>query len=235
MKRAIFVIFFLNLLYFTFCDETSDHKSLGNRWYSSQTFFVTHTLETGMSGSKDFLTEYFLFSYSFKSKNRHTFTIRNYHIGYAPGLFTANLHFFNFAFMVGFEYLYKIFSSTEGLFLFTDIGGSNGGVAINSGVGVGSRTKTGFEINFTFLQNILFLSRIEFYFLVFNFLVLRGKMGFDLKYRNTDIEIFTFLIGGYIGFSVRQYFKIEIGGGVTVNDYAYYSGFGSVIIGINIF
>ena len=82
-------------------------------------FFVTHTLETGMSSSKDFLTEYFLFSYSFKSKNRHTFTIRNYHIGYAR-TFYCQFALFNFAFMVGLS-IYIRFLNLQRDFFFLPI------------------------------------------------------------------------------------------------------------------
>ena len=229
------VLFFLFIVTFSaLSDQTDDKRIIGNKWYSNHTFYSLHNFEFGVSGSKDFFTEYLLSSYKFKSRNRHAFSIRAYHIGFAPGIFSNNMKSFNFAVMGGFEYLYKIFSKDEGIFMFFDIGGCNNGFALNTGVGVGSRTKNGFEINFSFLQNVMFFSRIDFYFLVFDFLILKGKLGFDLKYYNLNIEMFTFLAGAFIGFSVKEYFRIELGGGLTVNDYAYYSGFGSFSLAVKV-
>jgi len=234
VKNILIIFFIFFNLFFLIGDETSDKKTIGNKWFSPQSFFILHTAEAGVSGSKDYFTEYFSFIYTFKSKNRHSFSIRNYHIGYGPGLFSGNLKYFNFAFMVGFEYLYKIFGYDEGIFMFMDVGACNNGFAINTGLGIGSRSKNGFEFNISFLQNVMLFSRMDFYFLVFNFLTLRGKIRFDFKYNNMNIEIFTFLFGGYFGFSVKEYFRIEFGGGLTVNDYAYYSGCGSIILGLKI-
>ncbi|HPO48865.1 MAG TPA: hypothetical protein PLO89_00930 [Spirochaetota bacterium] len=227
MKKCFFLFLLFFVAFFSFSDESEDKREIGSKFYSGNSFYASHSFEFGVSGSKDFFTEYFLFSYRFKSRNKHSFTIRTYHIGYAPGIFSNNFSNFNFAVMGGFEYLFKIFSKDEGLFLFFDAGGCNNGFAFNAGIGIGSRVRNGFEINFCFLQNVMFFSRLDFYFLVFDFLILKGKLGFDLKYYNYNIELFTFLVGMFIGFSVKEYFRIELGGGLTINDYAYYSGFGS--------
>lgn len=234
MKKIIITIFLFLTIFQINSDETSDNKSIGNKWYSKHSFYIQHTFEFGVSGSKDYFTEYFLFCYNFKSKSRHAFSIRGLHIGYAPGIFSNNLDYFNFAVMAGFEYFYKIFSNTEGLFLFTDLGGCNNGFAVNTGIGIGSRTRNGFELSLAFLQNTLLFSRLDFYFLLFKFFVLRGKIGFDLKYHDTAIELFTFIVGLYVGFSVKEYFRIDLGGGLTANDYAYYSGFGSFSISFKV-
>ena len=44
----------------------------------------------GVSGSKDFIWEQALFSYRFKSSNRHAFTIRTHHIGMTTGNLTGH-------------------------------------------------------------------------------------------------------------------------------------------------
>jgi hypothetical protein len=203
---------------------------LGNKWYSSQSFYVFQGMEFGVSGAKDFLSENFLFSYTFRSKNRHSFSIRNYHLGSVTGILTNSFEYFNFAIMAGFEYMFKIFSATEGFFVFTDTGGCNRGVAINAGLGLGSRVKDGFEMSFTFLQDVGFFSRIDFYFLFFDAFIVRGRLGIDMHYRGEEIRLFTFLNGAFLGFSVKNYFRFELGGGFTVNDNSMFNGFGSAVI-----
>ena len=228
MKKIILLFLLLNFSFFSYClvDQSAD-VSIGNKYYSKQSFYISHTFEFGVSGVKDYFSEYFLFSYSFKSKNLHRFSIRNFHLGYTNGLFSNKFKFFNFAIMAGFEYCYKIFSNTDGFYVFFDAGGCNNGFAFNTGLGVGSRTDTGFELNLTYLYNVGFFSRMDFYFLIAKVFIIRGKIGLDLTHYNLKIELFTFIAGLYIGFSIKKYFRLEAGGGLTINDYAYYSGFGS--------
>jgi hypothetical protein len=231
-KKIIFMLFFISLpIFFIHPVELPfQDQTLGNKWYSSQSFYVLQGFEFGVSGSKDFLSETFLFSYAFRSKNRHSFSIRNYHIGNTTGILTNSFEYFNFAVMAGFEYMYKLFTNTDGLFVFTDIGGCDRGVALNAGIGLGNRVKDGFEMDFTFLQNTAFFSRIEFYFLFFDAFIVRGELGIDLKYRDTDIRLFTFLNGIYLGFSISNYFRLELGGGFTVNDNMIFNGYGGAVI-----
>jgi hypothetical protein len=231
MKKIIlFTLLLVNLNLYSQNTNIITINDFGNKWFSNHNFFIQNTLEMGMSGSKDILSENMLFSYRFLSKNRHAFSIRNYHIGYAPGIFTNNFTYFNFGVLAGFEYMFKIFSNTEGVFFYTDIGGCQNGIAVNAGFGLGSRVKDGIDINFTYLQNVGFFSRLDFNFLIVKYLILHGKFGIDLKYSDNVIDIFTFFTGAYIGFSINNYFRLELGGGLTINDYAKYSGFGGIII-----
>jgi len=222
-------------------DQTDDIKEkkyiFGNKWYSRQNFYIMNSCEMGLSGTKDFISESFLFKYRFRSKNNHAFAIRLFHHGFAPGVFSGNFTYFNFAVMGGFEYLYKIFSATEGFFLWSDLGGTNKGVATGLGIGLGDRNKNGVELYINYMHNLAVISRLDFYFLFADIFVLRGKLGIDLKFTEgmSDIDIFTFLNGLYIGVFVKQIFRIELGGGFTVNQYGYFSGFGGAILIFNIY
>jgi hypothetical protein len=51
-----------------------------------------------------------------------------------------------------------------------------------------------------------------------------------MYYRDLDIRLFTFLNGVYLGFSIKNYFRFELGGGFTVNDNNIFNGFGSAVI-----
>jgi hypothetical protein len=233
MKKYIYFVLFYSIILsntISALDVTDDYTGIGNQWYTPHTFYIQQGMELGVSGSKDFLSETFLFEYTVQSKIRHSFSIRNYHLGYTSGILTKSFDYFNFAVMAGFEYCFKAFDSKNGLFVFTDIGGCNQGFAINAGVGIGNRVLDGFEMNFMFLQNVGFFSRMDFYFLLFNVLILHGKTGIDMRYHETDILLFTFLSGFYIGFSIQNYFRFELGGGFTINDNNIFNGFGGAVI-----
>jgi len=215
-------------------DQTSD-TTIGNKWYSRHNFYFFSTLEIGISGSKDYIGEYALYKYKFKSKTRHAFGLRLFHSGFTTGAFTGNFNFYNFCFLTGFEYFYKIFSKNEGFFIWTDIGGCNNGFAAGFGLGLGSRVKNGAEIWVVYLYNVGVFSRLEFNFLLFNILTLRGKLGIDFKYYDLNMELFTFLSGAYIGLFIKNVFRIELGGGFTINEYSRFGGFGSISLTLNIF
>ena len=132
--------------------------------------------------------------------------------------------------MVGFEYMYKIFSHNEGIFFIIDIGGSNSGFALYSAIGVGNRLKTFIELNFTFFINSMILSSLVFNILIFDFFSIMGIIGIDATFKESRwiSDIFSFKTGGFICFSVKSNFKIEIGGGITLNDYYALRGFGKL-------
>ncbi len=225
---TLFSVFGLNA-----SDETSDKiekKKFGNPIYSKQNFYIKTEFEMGVVGVSDFITENALFQYRFLSKNKHAFSIRVNHIGFTSGALSNNPHIFSFAVMGGFEYMFKVFSNTSGLFLYIDVGGSNSGVAFNTGIGLGSRVADSIELNFSYLHDNLITSRLEFQFLLVKYLILKGKFGISYKYTYPNNEIFVFLGGLYIGFSVKNYFRLEVGGGFTLNDYSYISGFGGASI-----
>ena len=216
-------------------DPTSDENTaLGNKWFSRNNIFLNQTADAGLSGSKDFFEESFLFSYRFRSKTRHAFSLRLFHLGYSPGIFSSNFTFYNFGIMAGFEYFYKLFDNLTGVFLWSDFGACNGGFTFSTGFGLGSRVKNGLELWGAYLHNTGIFSRLEFYFLVLKILTLRGKIGIDYKHTNFNLEVFTFLGGFYIGFFIKNIFRIEAGGGFTINEFSYFSGFGGISISFNL-
>ena len=218
----------------TYSDRTDDLFEI-NEWYTKGNVFILQTGEYGISSNNDFLSENFLFKYRFKSKTRYAFSLRAYHIGYTIGLFNHTFKFFNFGFFVGYEYFYKIFSNLEGLFFWTDFGICNRGVAFNTGIGIGSRVKNGFELNFTYLHNVGFFNRLEFYFLLAKIFTIRGMLGLDIKHNDfIYIEKYTFLTGSYIGFLIKNIFRFEIGGGIALDEFSNFGGFGSISIAINL-
>lgn len=231
--NELYIIIDLNAPKDSSDDSSSDvinnqnvETTFGNKWFSSQQIYFSNFFRGGMSGSKDFLFENFLFKYSFKSKNKHKFSIRIYHLGYSLGVFSGHFSFFNFNILAGFEYLYKIFNNDAGFFSWADIGGCNGGFSFYTGIGVGSPTKNGFTLSVSFLQNTLVLSNLNFYFLFFDIMTLHGIIGLTTRYSNNYVETFYFKAGLSIGIFVKNKFKLEIGGGFTVNEYSYFNGFG---------
>jgi len=126
-------------------NDATDDLTLGNKWYSKKKFFINNSTDLGLSGSKEYLDEYFLFKFSLKSRSRHAFSIRTNHIGFTKGLFSGHFDFYDFGIMGGFEYLYKIFNNNSGVFIWTDIGACQKGPAFNLGIGVGSDSENGFN------------------------------------------------------------------------------------------
>jgi len=211
-------------------EKIIEEESFGNRFYSRHNFYIKTELEMGVVGTSDFITENVFFQYRLVSKNKHAFSVRVNHIGFTSGALSNNPHIFSFAIFGGFEYMFKIFSNTSGLFLYFDLGGSNKGIAFNTGVGLGSRLADAIELNFSYLHDNLITSRLDFQFLIVKYLILKGRFGISYKYTYPNDELFIFLGGLYIGFSIKGYFRLEAGGGFTLNEYSYASGFGGVSI-----
>lgn len=227
--QFFFILFFIFLNYFAFSnsDETKISSiELGNKWYSKQIFNLSIFFESGFSGTKDYLKENFLFKYSFKSQNHHQFSIRFFHTGYSTGIYSNNFVFYNFSILSGFEYLFKIFNNLSGIYLWIDIGGCDKGVAFNTGIGIGDQYKTFIHFELNFMQEISLFSLLSFNFLIFDFFNIGGKIGIDLGYSDSIITFFNFKNGIFIGVTIKNVFKIEIGGGFTINDYFFFSGFG---------
>ena len=220
----------------SYIDQSDDVPTL-NEWYSKGNVFVMQSAKYGVLVNKnDFLSESFLFKYRFRSKSRHAFSLRVFHIGYTIDLLNGIFDFFNFGFFTGFEYLYKIFSNQSGIFVWTDFGACNRGPALNFGLGIGDRIKNGIEFEFTYLHNIAFLTKIEFYFLIIKVLTIRGILGVDIKHKDFNyIEQYAFLTGAYIGFLIKNIFRVEFGGGVTLDEFSNFGGFGSISFALNFF
>ncbi|MBN2545340.1 MAG: hypothetical protein JXB50_06055 [Spirochaetes bacterium] len=214
--------------------DTSDDLTFGNKWYSKNTFLIKNSTDTGFSGSKDYLNEYFLTKFKFKSRNKHAFSIKIDHIGFTKGLYSNNFEFYDFGIMGGFEYLYKIFNNISGIFFWTAIGACQKGPAFNLGIGIGSDSENSFQLNFSYLHNVLLLSKMEFYFLILKFITFKGKLGIIIHLNDFAIDFFNFFNGFYFGFFIKKVFKIELGGGFTFNDYGYFSGFGGIDLLIRI-
>lgn len=215
-----------------FSDTTND-VTFGNKWYSRQNLYLSNSLDMGFTGTRDYLTELFFSRYTFRSKIKHAFALRSFHIGFAPGTFSNHFTIYHFNVLIGFEYLYKIFSNKAGLFLWMDVGASNRGFAFNLGLGIGERTANGLEFWVSYLADNALFSRLEFYFLIKKLLILRGKLGVDMTFRKSKFDMFTFLNGFFIGVFIKKVFKIELGGGFTFNDRNFLNGFGGVNIAFN--
>lgn len=240
MKRlAILITFILFPFLNIYCEEGNTNISkqneatdditkngLGNVWYQSRAFIIKNSIELGYSGSKDYLLENFTFKYRFASKIRHSFSIRATHIGFALGLLSKNFNFYEFGIGAGFEYLYKIFNNNSGIFLFTDTGGSYRGPYFTIGGGVGSQETTGFLISFSYLTGTALFSETDFYFLFLKTVSLRGKLGLDIYFKNGKITFFNFSNGFYIGFFIKNIFKLDLGGGFTFNEFGFLAGYG---------
>jgi hypothetical protein len=208
-------------------DVSSDY-SIGNRWYLGRKVTVSHDLEMGVSGSKDFILQRFMLHYRFVSRDRHAFAIRTHHLGFAPGAFSGNLTFYNFSVMAGFEYLFKAFSNADGLYFWIDAGGSNGGFAFQVGAGLGSRFKDGIELSVAWLQDVGVFSNLDFFFLIQDAFVLRGKIGINaqMPVDMSRLDFFSFNGSLWVGGQFRKAFRLLVGGGFTVNEYSFFNGFG---------
>ncbi len=212
-------------------DVTSDEKTFGNKWYSGQTFVLRTNIEMGASGVKDYLIENSLFSYRFKSRNQHAFTIRLNHFGVSTGCFSGKAKVFNFSVMLGFEYLYKIFSNESGIFVLSDFGGGASGFCMYAAFGLGSHAGTNFTIDFNYMMNKVIMSALTFTVEIVKFFAIKGLIGVDSTYINDNrLDLFSFKAGAFFLFAARPIFACDFGGGITLNDYYAVSGFGAFSI-----
>lgn len=204
-------------------------QTFGNQWYSRQQFCLDTSFRMGVSGSKDFIYERALFSYRFKSSNRHCFTIRTHHIGMTTGNLTGHGQGFDWSLMLGFEYLVKIFSKDSGFFILTDIGSGNSFFSLYAAVGVGSHEHTYIQMDCTYMLLRMVLSEIKFNVEVVRFFSILGTLGLDTTfYGDGSIDLFCFRTGLFFGFAARPVFTAAFGGGITLNDYYAVGGFGEL-------
>ena len=201
--------------------------TFGNKWYSRQQFCIDTSFRMGVSGSKDFIWEQVLFSYRFKSSNRHTFTIRTHHIGMTIGNLTGHGQGFDWAVMLGFEYLIKIFSNDSGFFVLTDVGSGNHFFTLYGALGIGSHEHSYIQMDVTYMLQRMILSEIKFNVEVLKFFSILGTLGFDTIFlKSGKIDMLCFRTGFFFGFAARPMFAAAFGGGVTINDYYAVGGFG---------
>lgn len=232
-KTNFFLIAVLLLLAnceFIFAEESSSPElTFGNKWHSRQQFCIDSGFRMGVCGSKDFIWEQVLFSYRFKSSNRHCFTIRTHHIGMTTGNLTGNGQGFDWTVMLGFEYLIKIFSKDSGFFILTDIGSGNRFFSLYAALGVGSHEHTYIQMDVTYMLLRMVLSEIKFNIEVLKFFSIMGTLGIDTTlFDSGKIDLFCFRTGFFFGFAARPVFTAAFGGGITVNDYYAVGGFGEL-------
>ena len=146
----------------------------------------------GVTGVRDFIKEDLSYNFRFKSTTKHAFTLRFNHLGFTLGVLNRSFKDFKFGFLTGFEYFYKLLSSTDGIFIYTDTGMSNNGPAFSFGLGLGNRMNNGFDINFTYLYNNALFSMVSFYFLIAKVFTINGKIGINLLHTNAILDYFTF-------------------------------------------
>ncbi|MCG8572599.1 MAG: hypothetical protein MJB14_20900 [Spirochaetes bacterium] len=226
----LFTLIVINVVH---CAEGEETAYLGNPLFSRKNIYLYQSAVGGLSGPVDYFAESTLLKFRFASKTRHAFAIRLNHYGYGPYLFTGQIEKFHFAVLLGFEYLYKIFSPISGVFLYLDAGICNLGFALSTGFGIGDRFFNGFTVNFTYLYHSCFFSVLDFYFTIVKYLSLRGKIGLDIKFSSDQLELFNFYTGIYPGITIKRFVKIEIGGGVTFNDNYVFRGYGGINLVLN--
>ena len=235
-QKCILFLILLHMILPVVGAAANRHENIpGNPDYSRQNIFIFQQFRTGYYGAKDHLYEDFLAAYRFKSENTHAFSIMAYHIGFGAGLYSRNLDKFHAAGLLGFEYLYKVFNSQSGVFIFTDIGICNLGFALNTGAGIGDRYNNGFILQFTYLLHTNFFTVLDFHMVVLKYLALRIEMGFDLEFSDTGILLFGFYNGIFPGIAINKTGKIELGGGFTMDDnyiFRWYAG-ANIVLYIN--
>ncbi len=233
-KIFLFIIFSASVCYIS-ADDLSEDYSIGDKFYSRQNFYISSSFETGLSGTKDYLSEQALFIYKFRSPGKFQFGIRTNHVGFASGAYSGRNSGFNFLFAIGFEFLYKIFNNTDGLLLSTDMGWSNKGYAFFFSIGLGSRMRSYIELNFLFGVNLALTSNLNFSVIIYKILSLKGVIGVDITYKNNwEIDVFLLKFGLFIPLTIREIFRIEIGGGLTLNDYYIPRGYGGITLFLSI-
>ena len=225
----VLVVLFVNCEFILADTQQDAELTFGNKWHSRQQFCIDTTFRMGVSGSKDFIYERALFSYRFKSSNRHAFTIRTHHIGMTTGNMTGHGQGFDWAIMLGFEYLVKIFSNDSGFFILTDIGSGNRFFSLYATVGLGSHDHSYIQMDVTYMLQRMVLSEIKFNVEVVRFFSILGTLGLDTTfYRSGSIDLFCLRTGLFFGFAARPVFTAAFGGGVTLNDYYAVGGFGEL-------
>lgn len=234
LSKTNFFLFAALLIFadceFIFADaDQSPELTFGNKRYSRQQFCIDTGFRMGVSGSKDFIREYALFSYRFRSSNRHAFAIRTHHIGMTTGCLTGHGQGYDWTVMLGFEYLVKIFSNDSGFFVLTDVGSGNRFFAFYAALGVGSREHSYMLMDVTYMLRRMVLSEIKFNIEVLKFFSILGTLGVDVTFfDNAATDLFCFRTGIFFGFAARPVFAASFGGGVTVNDYYAVGGFGEL-------
>ncbi|HNZ26787.1 MAG TPA: hypothetical protein PLG34_10020 [Spirochaetota bacterium] len=234
--KKIFVIIILSAsVSYISADDLSEDYSIGDKFYSRQNFYISSSFETGLSGTKDYLSEKTLFIYKFRSLGKFQFGIRTNHVGFAVGAYSGRNYGFNFLFAVGFEFLYKVFNNRDGLLISTDMGWSNKGYAFFFSIGLGSRMRNYIELNFLFGVNLAVMSNLNFSVVIYKILSLKGVIGVDIFYKNNwQIDVFLLKFGLFLPLTIREIFRIEFGGGLTLNDYYIPRGYGGITLSFSI-
>lgn len=234
-KKIFILIFFFSSFCYISADNLSEDYSIGDKFYSKQNFYVSTSFETGLSGTKDYLSEKALLIYKFRSRDKFQFGIRTNHVGLASGAYSGRNSGFNFLFTLGFEFLYKIFNNKDGLLLSTDMGWSNKGFVFFFSLGLGSRMRNYIELNVLFGANLTVMSNLNFSVIIYKILSLKGVIGLDIMYKNNwEVEVFLLKFGLFAPLTIREIFRIEIGGGLTLNDYYIPRGYGGITLSLSI-
>lgn len=197
----------------------------GNPYYSKQNFSVSTVIEGGLYGTKDYFLESTHCSYTFLSKNRHSFQLRITEKGILPGVFSENLPRTGVLLGIssGFEYTFKLFPPYGGISVFLESGYGTTGVYFSGGAGIGDRFSNGVFLIIEYLHNGYLLSDINFYFQILKYFALQGNLSvyMELTQSSTSSAMETPLVvkaGIFPGIHAGKFLRFNVGGGVSIND-----------------
>lgn len=210
-KVLFFLALIFNISFYSF--------SLGNPLYSPQEFRLYSSIEGGMYGPKDYLTETSYLTYTFKSLNRNKFSLRLFHTAFFPGLLSGNLNRTGAGVVIasGFEYNLKLFKNAGGLNFYIDTGIGMDTFYLSSGAGIGDRFSNGIFLDFSYMHNFYFSSDIDAFFRILKHLSINANLGIYVNTgeENPPAHIKT---GVFPGFHAAEYFRMNAGGGFTLSE-----------------
>jgi hypothetical protein len=115
------------------------------------------------------------------------------------------------------------------------MGWSNKGYAFFFSIGLGSRMRNYIELNFLFGVNLAVMSNLNFSVVIYKILSLKGVIGVDIFYKNNwQIDVFLLKFGLFLPLTIREIFRIEFDGGLTLNDYYIPRGYGGITLSFSI-
>lgn len=200
----------------------ADEIRLGNSYYSRQNISFSFSFSGGLYGTQDFFSQNSKISYTFLSKNRHSFKLRFSQKSNFPGLFSGNTTDDNFSLgaSTGFEYMFKIFPTYGGISVFLETGYVWNGFYLYAGAGIGDEFRNGLFYTIEYAYNRFFENDILFCFSIVNYFSLHIELGMnlDITPENIDEPPLNIKAGIFPGFYCADKVRCNFGGGVTLND-----------------
>lgn len=199
-----------------------DDIRLGNSYYSRQNISFSFSFSGGLYGTQDFFSQNSRVSYTFLSKNRHSFKLRFSQKSNFPGLFSGNMTADNFSSgaSTGFEYTFKIFPPYGGISVFAETGYVWNGFYLYAGAGIGDEFRNGLFYIVEYAYNRFFENDILFHFSIVKYFSLHIELGMnlDITPESIDDPPLNIRAGIFPGFYCADKVRCNFGGGVTLNS-----------------